>query len=138
MTFTDPEQAILDHLAGHRGPPEPTGPVGPAGWVLTVGSGSGPTADLSTVRFRRRREFEHSQMHAVSFLRGGRLWRAIIRVDQDADGRWSVHPVGSGSGSGTGLYRKTPWVNFTAQSGDFFAAGGDVSGAVAGGPTRCA
>lgn len=123
MALTKTQRLIVEYLATQPDPPERSGQADPGG---STPHGLGPVADASTVRFRRHRDFPGCQLHAVSFRRSGRLWREVVRVDRDLKGGWSVHPVGSGSGAE--WCPEQPRVNFTAQAGSEFTAGGDIVG----------
>jgi hypothetical protein len=130
MALTKAQQAVVDYLVVE--PESGADPVSttPAcrGWVSRVGRGGGPSADPTTVRFRKSRAFEGCELHSVAFsTRDGRPMTSITRTLVHENGGTTVAPIGGGGGGAP--RRDHPWVNFAAQwDSSAFRGGGEVIG----------
>jgi hypothetical protein len=135
MGASDPEQAILDKLAGPVGVWEP-GPVGAGGWQSgIVRDGNSAQADLATVRFVKHRQSEHRHLYFVTFdathPRLGPVARSFhyaYAVEPGPDSGWQVR--GGAGGAGDPPRRSAPWVNLGGGGWPTaFFAGGWIDGA---------
>lgn len=134
MAARDPEQAILDQLAGPVGVWEP-GPTSPGGIQSGIVQGGNPEqADLSTVRFVKHRQSERRHLYFVTFdathPRLGPIQgvRYVYPVEPDPDGGWRV--FGGAGGAGEAPRRSTPSVNLGGGGWpDRFYAGGQIDDA---------
>lgn len=135
MGASDPEQAILDQLAGPVGQWEPGG-TSPGGIRSGIVHGGNPEqADLSTVRFVKHRESARRHLYFVTFEgthpRLGpqvRSFDYVYPVEPDPDGGWRV--FGGAGGAGEPPRRSTPWVNLGGGGWpDRFFAGGRIDNA---------
>jgi hypothetical protein len=136
MSAPDPEQAILDELAGPPGQWEP-GATSPGGIQSGIVRGGNPfQADPSTIRFVKHRESERRHLYFVTFegaipqLGPDRRypWSYASPVEHDPDGGWRVR--GGAGGAGDGPQRSTPWVNLGGGGWpDQFYGGGRIDNA---------
>jgi hypothetical protein len=135
MGATDPEQAVLDDLAGPVGAWEPGG-TSPGGvQVGIVRGGKLEQADMSTVRFVKHRQSARRHLYFVTFEGTiPHLWPDICRfqyvypVEPDPTDGWRV--VGGAGGAGDGPLRSRPWVNLAGGGWpDRFYAGGPIEDA---------
>lgn len=128
MVVTEAEEAIVAHLVKEPGPMRAGGRHSPTGRVSSTGSHGGAGADPDSIAFQKTRHFPSCQMHQVAFTNfRGLPMELVIRTWQEADGTWTVAPVGGGSPGGS--RRQRPWVNFTAGLGvSGFVAGGNIEG----------
>jgi len=132
MAASDPEQAILQELAGPVGVWEPGG-TSPGGIQSgIVRGGNAQRADLATVRFVKHRQSERRHLYFVTFDgTHPRLGPGVISfhyaypVEPDPGGGWRV--FGGAGGAGEMPRRSTPWVNLGGGGWpDRFYAGGLV------------
>jgi hypothetical protein len=136
VSASDPEQAILDELAGPAGQWEP-GPISPGGIQSGIVRGGNPfQADPSTIRFVKHHESGRRQIYFVTFEGAiphrdpdDRIpWSYVFPVERGPDGGWQVR--GGAGGAGDQPARPTPWVNLGGGGWpDQFYAGGRIDNA---------
>jgi hypothetical protein len=134
VSAPDPEQAILDELAGPAGHWEP-GQTSPGGIQSGIVRGNPFQADLSTIRFVKHREAGRRQIYFVTFEGtphrdpdGPIPWSYVFPVERDPDGGWQVR--GGAGGAGDQPTRSMPWVNLGGGGWpDQFYAGGRIDNA---------
>jgi len=123
----DPREAVLERLCAPPGTATRQS-TATSGVATAVVGGMPPSADRSTIVFRKERSCTQKRVYAVSYddTEGQRHFD-IVGVDQQPDGSWSAG--GGAGGSGKGPIRDRPWVNFGGWWGvDLFCAGGEVIG----------
>jgi hypothetical protein len=114
----DPENAILERLAGPVGRAQ-FGPPGPGGVRAgLIEGGNWFEADLATVRFVKFRETPRRRLYFVTFEGsiphlGPELHKLseLYPVERDTDGNWTTHGGAGGGGDSEGMMRAEPWVN---------------------------
>jgi hypothetical protein len=135
MGCPDPEQAILDKLAGPLGAWEP-GSRSAGGWQSGfVRGGNAEQADLATVRFVKHRQSELRHVYFVTFKgthpRLGpavRNFDYVYVVEPVPEGGWRA--FGGAGGTGDPPRRSTPWVNLGGGGWPkWFFAGGWIDAA---------
>ena len=133
MGAPDPEQAILDELAGPAGHWEPGGTSRGGIQSGIVRDGNPFQADPSTIRLVKHRESERRHVYFVTF--DGTIarlgpdsrypWSYVFPVEPDPAGGWRVR--GGAGGAGDGPQRATPWINLAGGGWpDQFYAGGTI------------
>ena len=131
MGAPDPEQAILDELAGPPGQWEP-GATSPGGWRSGILRGGNPfQADLSTIAFVKHRESVCRRLDFVTFegtiphigpQRHTLSW--LFPLTHEPDGTWQV-TGGAGGGDSDMPPRSKPWINLAGGGwpNQFYAGG---------------
>jgi hypothetical protein len=133
MSAPDPEQAILDELAGPLGQWEP-GATSPGGIQSGIVRGGTPfQADLTTVEFVKHRQSARRRLDFVTFKgtiphigprRHTLSW--LFSLTRQPDGTWRV-TGGAGGGDSAMPPRSKPWINLAGGGWpDQFYAGGRI------------
>ena len=106
----DPREAVLERLCAPPGTATRQS-TATSGVATAVVGGMPPSADRSTIVFRKERSCTQKRVYAVSYddTEGQRHFD-IVGVDQQPDGSWSAG--GGAGGSGKGPIRDRPWVKF--------------------------